>query len=276
VRKYYLAQGMIADAKPLAYVKAARDAGYDGVGLRLQKSPQYPIDPIVGDAPLIRDIKKVLDDAGMDVLDILAFYLQPPNTVDDFKPAMETAAQFGARYLVTQSDDEDRNRLCDNFGRFADLAAGFGLAPIIEFVPNRRLDTLPRALQLLRDTGHPDLPILVDPPHLIRSGGSAADLAAADARHFPYAQMSDGVLTPGEPDLALAKKLGAAQRRMPGEGTLPLREIFDALPAHMDISIEVIMERDPSITPTAWAKRGLELTKAFFGGDGGNDPTSRS
>lgn len=265
MRKYYIAPGMIADAKPLDYVKAARDAGYDGVGLRLQKSPQYPIDPIVGDAPLIRDIKKVLADAGMDVLDILAFYVQPPRAVEDFKPAMETAAEFGARYLLTQSDDPEWTRLCDNFGSFCDLAASFGLTPSIEFVPNRVLGTLPLALKLAKDTGRPDLPILIDPCHLIRSGGHAVDLKTVDPKHFPYAQMSDGVLAPGEPNLALAKKLGVAQRRMPGEGTLPLREIFDAMPAEMDISIEVIMERDPAISPTAWAKEGLEKTRAFFG-----------
>src|SRR5688572_22613095 len=230
MRKYYIAPGMIADAKPLDYVKAARDAGYDGVGLRLQKSPQYPIDPIVGDAPLIRDMKKVLGDAGMDVLDILAFYVQPPATIEDFKPAFETAAEFGARYLLTQSDDPDWSRLCDHFGEFCDVAAGFGLAPSIEFVPNRMLGTLPLALRLAKDVGRPDLPILIDPCHLIRSEGNAADLKTVDPKHFPYAQMSDGVLAPGEPNLALAKKLGVAQRRMPGEGTLPLREIFDAMP----------------------------------------------
>ena len=265
MRKYYIAPGMIADAKPLDYVKAVRDAGYDGVGLRLQKSPQYPIDPIVGDAPLIRDIKEVLADAGMDVLDILAFYVQPPHTAEDFKPAMETAAEFGARYLLTQSDDPEWTRLCDNFGSFCDLAASFGLTPSIEFVPNRVLGTLSLALKLVKDIGRPDLPILIDPCHLIRSEGRAADLEIVDPKHFPYAQMSDGVLAPGEPSLALAKKLGVAQRRMPGEGTLPLREIFDAMPVGMDISIEVIMERDPAISPTAWAREGLEKTKAFFG-----------
>ena len=266
MRKIYIAPGMIADAKPLDFVKAARDAGYDGVGLRLQKSPQYPIDPIVGDAPLIRDIKRVLGDAGMDVLDILAFYVQPPATVEDFKPALETAAEFGARYLLTQSDDPDWSRMCDNIGRFCDLAATFALTPSIEFVPNRQLATLAQATQLARDIGRPKLPIMVDPLHLVRSEESAADIKAVDPAHFPYAQMSDGVLAPGEPSLALAKKIGVGQRRMPGDGTLPLRDIFDALPANIDISIEVIMDRDPGVTATAWAKEGLDKTRAFFAG----------
>jgi sugar phosphate isomerase/epimerase len=266
MRRYYIAPGMVADAKPLDYVKAARDAGYDGVGLRLQKSPQFPMDdPIVGDAPLIRDIKIVLSDAGMQVLDILAFYLQPPYRVEDFEPALATAAAFGASYLLTQSDDSDWGRICDNTGRFCELAAGYRLTPIIEFVPNRQLLTgLPQALQLAKDIGRLDLPILIDPLHLIRSEGKPTDLKTLDHKHLPYAQMSDGVLMPGEPNRALAKKLGAGQRRMPGDGTLPLREIFNALPSDIDISIEVIMERDAAITPLNWAKEGLDRTKAFF------------
>ncbi len=265
MRKYYLSPVMIADAKPLDYVKAARDAGYDGVGLRLQKSPQFPIDPIVGDAPLIRDIKKVLGDAGMSVLDIFTFYVQPPSRVEDFEPACATAAEFGARYLVTQSDDGDWNRICDNMGKFHDLAARYGATPIIEFAANRRLlDSLPAALKLAAAIGQPKLPILIDPPHLIRSESQPADVKLVDPRHFPYAQMSDGALAPGEPNLALAKKLGVAQRRMPGEGVLPLREIFDALPAAIDISVEIVMERNPEISPTAWAREGLTKTKAFF------------
>ena len=61
--------------------------------------------------------------------------------------------------------------------------------------------------------------------------------------------MSDGVLAAGEPNLEIAKRIGVGTRRMPGDGTLPLREIFDALPADLPISIEVIMDRPPEISP---------------------------
>jgi sugar phosphate isomerase/epimerase len=266
MRKYYVSPVMIADAQPLDLVRAARDAGYDGIGLRLQKSPQFPIDPIVGDAALIRDLKKLLGDSNMTVLDIFTFYVQPPGRVADFEPACATAAEFGARYVVMQSNDDDWRRLCDNVAKFHELAGRYGAVPIIEFVPNRRLLTsLPAALKLAEDIGQPDLPILVDPPHLIRSEGKPADICNVAPRRLPYAQMSDAVLAPGEPSLALAQKLGVAQRCMPGDGVLPLRAIFDALPADIDISVEVVTERDPAISPTAWAKEGLMRTKDFFG-----------
>ena len=85
-----------------------------------------------------------------------------------------------------------------------------------------------------------------------------------DPKRFPYAQMSDGVLAEGEPDLDLAKKLGVGERRMPGDGTLPLSEIFSALPSELPISIEVIMERPPEISPLMWATIALHKTRDFF------------
>jgi len=43
-----------------------------------------------------------------------------------------------------------------------------------------------------------------------------------------------------------------------------LREIFGALPAELPISIEVIMDRPPEISPLEWAKIGLRKTRDFF------------
>jgi len=40
VNELYIAPSMLMDVPPLAFLEAARDAGYHGVGLRLQKSPQ--------------------------------------------------------------------------------------------------------------------------------------------------------------------------------------------------------------------------------------------
>jgi sugar phosphate isomerase/epimerase len=261
MNELYIAPSMLGDVPPLAFLDAARDAGYQGVGLRLQKSPQFPIFPIVGDEPLIRDIRSALADSGLKVLDILAFYLLPETDVRDYEPALALGAQLGARYALTQGNDPDWSRLCATFDRFCVVAARCGLTPIIEFCPNRTLATLGQALDLLEQTGHPELPVLVDPIHFIRSEGRSADLRNVDPMRFPYAQMSDGVLTAGEPNLELAKNLGLGERRMPGDGTLPLREIFAALPSGLPVSVEVIMDRPPEISPLMWATIALQRTR---------------
>ena len=262
--KLYMAPGMLTDVPPLAFLEAARDAGYHGVGLRLQKSPQLPIFPVVGDATLIREIRSALADSGLHLLDVLAFYLLPDTDVNEYEPALTLGAELGATYALTQCNDPESARLHKTFDKFCAVAKKSGLTPIIEFCPNRTLATLDQTLDLLEQTGHAEIPILVDPLHLVRSEGTSADLKKVDPKRFPYAQMSDGVLADGEPNLDLAKKLGLGQRRMPGDGTLPLRDIFSALPAGLPISVEVIMDRPPEISPLMWATIALQRTREFF------------
>ena len=264
MNKLYIAPSMLMDIPPLAFLEAARDAGYHGVGLRLQKSPQFPIFPIVGDAALIREIRSTLADSGLHLLDILAFYLLPDTDARDYEPALALGAELGASYALMQGNDPDWNRLCGTFDTFCDVAKKCGITPIIEFCPNRTLATLDHALDLLEQTGHAEIPILVDPLHLVRSEGTSSHLKKVDPKRFPYAQMSDGVLTTGEPNLALAKKLGLGQRRMPGDGTLPLRDILAALPSGLPLSVEVIMDRPPEISPLMWATIALQRTRYFL------------
>ena len=107
--------------------------------------------------------------------------------------------------------------------------------------------------------------ICIDPLHLARSGGSPADVAALDAKYFPYAQISDGILEPGEPNPALFGKLGLGTRAMPGEGTLPLRELLAALPPDTPLSVELPHSLAPNgASARDWAKTTLERTRNFL------------
>ena len=60
-----LAPTSLPRTPPLEFIAAAAAAGYDSVGLRLHRSPAYPEwFPIVGDAPLMRDVKSASGDLG--------------------------------------------------------------------------------------------------------------------------------------------------------------------------------------------------------------------
>jgi len=262
LRQIIISPTTLQDTAPLDYIEATVAAGYDGIGLRVHRSPGLPFHPVVGDAALIAGMRARLD--GLPVFDLYSFYLQPETDVASFAPAMELGASFGAKYATVMGADEDWSRQRDNFIRTCDLAKQFGLTCSLEFAVIRPLATLPQTVRLIEQSQRHAV-ICIDPLHLARSGGTPADVKALDAKYFPYAQISDGILEPGEPNPALFGKLGLGTRAMPGDGTLPLREIFDAMPKNIDISIEVIMDRDPRISPTAWAKEGLDKTKAFFG-----------
>jgi sugar phosphate isomerase/epimerase len=254
----------LPDTPPIEYVEAAAAAGYDAVGLRLARSPLFPYHPIVGDARLIRELKLVLASSGLSVLDVLSFYLQPDTDLDAFAPALELGAELGARYALVAGDDADWARLRDRTGRFCDMAAGFGIGAALEFAVIRPLATLSQALRLLSELGRKNGVICLDPLNFIRGGGSAALLRGLDPRLFPYAQISDGVLEPGEPDLTKLGRMSPSQRRMPGDGSLPLRHILDALPAGLPLSVEIPMPPTVRLSAREWARATADSTRRFL------------
>ena len=88
-----------------------------------------------------------------------------------------------------------------------------------------------------------------------------------DARLFPYAQLSDGVLGPGEPDLAQLGRMPLGQRSLPGNGSLPLREILAALPRDIPLSVEVLQPKigaHSQLNAREWAKLTLDASRTFL------------
>lgn len=265
MHKLIIAPTTLQDTRPLEYIEATVAAGYDGIGLRVHRSPGLPFFPVVDEAALIRDMKSRISDAVLEVFDLYSFYLEPGTDVTTFAPAMELGASFGAKYATVMGADTDWSRQRDNFVKTCDLAKPFGLVCSLEFAVIRPLATLPQTVRLIEEVKR-EAVICVDPLHLARSGGSPADVKALDPKYFPYAQISDGVLEPGEPNPALFGKLGLGTRKMPGEGSLPLRELLAALPRDVPLSVELPHSLAPKGTSAGeWAKMTLESTRHFLG-----------
>ncbi len=262
----FLAPTSLVDATPLELVAAAAGAGYDGIGLRLNASPGLPFHPVVGNAPLVRDIRRALDDSGLEVLDVYSFYLQPATDLRDFTPALELGAALGAKYVLTMGDDPEWPRLADNFGRFCDAAASFGLTCAVEFAVMRPLASLAQSVRLIEESARANAVICLDPLNFVRGGGVPADVKALDPRLFPYAQISDGVLGPGEPDPAALGRMGPNQRRLLGEGVVPVAAILDALPEGLPLSVELPPAKGARPPPAEWAKATAENVRRFLAG----------
>lgn len=260
----YLAPTSLADAPPLEFVRAAAAAGYDGVGLRLNASPGLPFHPVLGDAPLVRELAAALRDSGLAVLDVYSFYLQPATDVRAFAPALELGASLGAKYALTMGDDPDWGRLVDNFGRFCDLATGSGLACALEFAVMRPLASLAQSVRLAKESGRANAVVCIDPLNFVRGGGTPAEVKATDPRLLPYAQISDGVLGPGEPDPALLGRMGPNQRRLLGEGVVPLAALLDALPAGLPLGVELPPPTGARPSAAGWAKTTAANVRGFL------------
>jgi hypothetical protein len=80
-------------------------------------------------------------------------------------------------------------------------------------------------------------PVLVDALHLSRSGGSPADLEILDPAWLSYCQICDArAARPTE--VAELRNEARTGRLYPGQGTLPLTDLLDALPEGIPLGVE--------------------------------------
>jgi sugar phosphate isomerase/epimerase len=261
------APSSIAGAEPLEFAIAAAEAGYDAIGLRLYASPRLPFFPVIGNEPLVRELKRVIADTGLQVLDIFTFYLRPETDLASFQPALETGAAFGGKYALMLGDDPDRSRMTDNFGRLCEMAARAGLSVAAEPAVMRSLATIAQAREMIDAGGASNAIICMDPINFVRAGCKPEELREVPPALFPYTQLNDGFLRPDEPDLAKVgtMAIGLNRRCMPGDGHVPIAEILDAMPSGIPISVEIpIEEVGGDYTVKQWARMTADRTRSFL------------
>ena len=206
------------------------------------------------------------------MFDIFSCYLEPDTRIEHFTPSLALGAELGGKFVMVMGNDPDFGRMRDNFGLFCDEALRFGLTATVEFVPTRPLATMQIAARMIAEAGRANAAICIDPLHFTRTGGRPDDIAALDPKLFPYTQINDGVLFPGEPNPAHFGKMPQGERRMLGKGDVDLRGLLDALPAGLPLSVEIPISlgaglRDVSAqpyTPAEWAKVAIDDTRDFL------------
>jgi len=258
MNKIALASTSLPNSPPMEYIEATRKAGYEAIGLRVFRSPgvTYPFYPIVDDPALARDVKKAIADSGMEVVDVLSFYMQEETDLESFRAPLEFGKEIGATYALVIGDDPDWKRMVDNFGRFCDLTASLGMITSIEApVVSRQVNKLEKAVKLIKDSGRPNAVICLDPMQFFRVGDTPEMLKAGDFELYPYTQITDGYKYPAQ-----------GGRCALGEGGAPLYGILDALKPGVTLSLEWPAPRGSNYTPEEWAKTALDGCKAFLNG----------
>jgi len=232
-----LAHLTVLDADPLTLIDAAAAAGFDAVGLRIV--PPLPTDsivPVVGDLPLQRQIKARMRETGVGIFDVEAVWLMPHTDVVALLPALDLAADLGARYLLTVGHDPDRSRLRDNFAALCEAARPRGLRVMLEFIPYAQCASLAEAHRLLLAASAVNAGLLVDALHLSRSEASPADIKGYDPGLFSYLHLCDAPMK--APTAAELRHEARGGRLYPGEGELWLEAFIVAFPSGTPIAIE--------------------------------------
>jgi sugar phosphate isomerase/epimerase len=244
-------------------VVAAAAGGFDTVGLRLiAPRPGDPVHPIEGTNGLT-ELRTLMSDNGITLFDIESLWLSPATQPDALRPVLEICAALGGKNQLVAGNDPEPNRMAANFSAVAELATEFGLKACIEPTSWCVISRLDQAKDLIRRAGAANTGIIIDTLHMDRAGETAASLAALDPSLVAYAQICDAVAArPTSPPELMAEARG--NRLLPGEGTLPLNAMLDALPRGLSIGVEAPTRELAGLTFAAAAKRAGDATRAFL------------
>ena len=223
-----LAAGVQPDVAPADMVRVAHEAGWPAVGIWF--------DGTVWDDKTSREVRQSLDDTGIVALDIEPII--PSVDGNDFaEQLIEAAAIIGAQHILFTSRLKDQARTTERYQQVCELAAPHGIKVVCEFLPIFPLNTLSMAAEIVSTSGALNGGVLIDNLHLSRSGSSMDDVKAMPIELFPYLQICDA---PAQCPIDFAGLLDEALngRLCPGEGSLPIVELLNAIPA-VPLSFEV-------------------------------------
>lgn len=244
---------------PARFAALAARAGYQSVSLRLAPvapgAVHYSLQP--GTAAL-RAARDAMSDCGITVSGVEILSLGPDFDIALVEPLLARGAELGAIGLCVTGDDPVRNRIVANFARLCELAYAYKINVDLEFMRWRDIATLKDAAAVVTAANAPNGFVLLDTLHLIRSGGSAADVVSADARLFRCVQLSDAhAEIPADLDVIGEARSG----RLPvGDGALPLASVVSALPADVALSAELpINARNETALTDALARSRHEI-----------------
>jgi sugar phosphate isomerase/epimerase len=221
---------------PPGFVSVAARAGFGAVGLRISPATDserpWPMSP---GSPMLAETARRCADLGVFVLGVEAIRLGAHGdgaSQDGYEPVLAAAAELGASFVNVICEQPDLSRMADGFAELAARAKPYRIRPVVEFMAYRSVCTLAAATAIAASA--PDGGILVDALHVQRCGVSLAELGAVDPRLVGYAQLCDAPLATPADEVREAR----AGRLLPGDGELPLRDLLDALPAGLPVTVE--------------------------------------
>ncbi len=223
-----LAAGVQPDVAPADMVTVAHEAGWPAVGIWF--------DGTVWGDKTSREVRQRLDDTGIVALDIEPII--PSVDGNDFaEQLIEAAVIIGAQHILFTSRLKDQARTTERYQQVCELAEPHGIVVVCEFLPIFPLNTLSMAAEIVGTSGASNSGVLIDNLHLSRSGSSIDDVKAMPIELFPYLQICDA---PAQCPTDFAGLLDEALngRLCPGEGSLPIVELLNAIPA-VPLSFEV-------------------------------------
>jgi sugar phosphate isomerase/epimerase len=140
---------------------------------------------------MLRQFKRALASTGVRVHDIELARVYEGLHPTKYLPAMEEAAEVGARAVLSSIWGGEREFYIEKFGEICDLARPFGLTVDLEYVPIATVSNLAMAVDVLRAVDRPNAGLMIDTHHFHRARDDPADLDGLPREWFHFAQLCD-------------------------------------------------------------------------------------
>lgn len=261
---FSLAHLTVLQCSPPEMVIIASKAGYSFVSFRMTSvTNTEKLYPLIRDKKLLGETKACLNSTGLSVLDIELVRLDPDTEPETYLPFLETGAELGARSVITQLPDPDRQRAVDRFSRLCELAKPYNLTIDLEFPSWTEVPNLGSAVDILKASNCSNAGILIDTLHFNRSDSSLEMLKNLPDDWFHFVHLCDA---PGTTPSTKEELIYTAreERYFLGEGGIDLKRILDCLP-DVPYSLEIpnrkIIEQ---LGPEEFARQAIHTAKLFL------------
>jgi sugar phosphate isomerase/epimerase len=232
--------------------------GYAKAGIRAVE-PTLPKVREFAERESLATARRLLDDLGLRAVSSSnQLGLAEPGdaraqSLEQLKWKLEVAQAIGADRLVAPSagpgmyTEDDYKRGADNLREAGEIARPFGVTLMLEFARTSRFaGSLPTALELVRDTNHPNVRVMMDTYHFWGGISKFEDLELLRDGELHHLHFED---VPAQPPREIQ---GQPHRVFPGEGIAPLRRIVEVLkrkqyagPASFETFNPVVQATDP-------------------------------
>lgn len=228
---------------PVAHIALAADLGCGHISSGLGPVPwqlaRFPQWSLRENEALRREMIAMMRGRGVRLAIGEGCIIRAGVEVRNYAADLDLFASLGTSQISTVAMEPDAGRAKAQLAELVELAGQRGIGVLLEFAPPHSINHLGAALAAIREIANPALRLTIDAMHFFRTGGSVADLATAQAAEIGYIQLCDAPLAPPGGDYY---KEASFNRRLPGEGELPLRALLAALPVDVPIGLEIPMQ----------------------------------
>jgi sugar phosphate isomerase/epimerase len=264
-QEFSLAHLTVLGCAPPEMTYIAARAGYDYVSIRpiFMGLPGEPNYALAQNRQMLRQTRTALASTGVRVHDIELARILEGVEPRSYLPAMEVAAELGAKAVLSSIWGGERDYYVEKFGELCDLAAPLGLTVDLEYVPIATVRNLAQAADVLSTVRRPNAGLMIDMHHFHRARDNPSDLDALPREWFHFAHLCDAPAEIPTERQEMIRIMREA-RLYVGEGGIDVADILRHIPRCV-YSIELPNKgRHEEMGYAEHATRCLETLKAYL------------